>query len=85
MAELRVPPGRAGRLWLTERLRTAQRAASLLDHKLHILRTEQQRLADLAERTRMAWAAVQHEADLLIVRAAVIGGQRAIRLATAAG
>ena len=37
----RVPPGRAGRLWLQHRLAVAQRGADLLDQKLRILRSEQ--------------------------------------------
>ncbi|MEU8233246.1 V-type ATP synthase subunit D [Actinoplanes sp. NPDC048967] len=83
MAELRVPPGRAGRLWLGDRLATARRAATLLDHKLHVLRTERERLVLTADRTRTRWIAVQREADLWLTRAAVLGGQREIRFGTA--
>ena len=82
MAELRVPPGRAGRLWLTERLDTAQRAAALLDRKLRILCAEQERVGALAQSARVEWARVQSAADLWLARAGVVGGQRAIRLAT---
>jgi V/A-type H+-transporting ATPase subunit D len=83
MADLRAPPGRAGRLWLGKRLETARRAATLLDHKLHVLRTEQERLALIARRTRAEWVAAQHGADLWLTRAAVLGGQREIRFTTA--
>lgn len=82
MAELRVPPGRAGRLWLAERLDTAQRAAALLDRKLRILRAEQERVAALTQDTHAEWTTVQKTADLWFARAGAIGGQRAIRLAT---
>lgn len=82
MADLRVPPGRAGRLWLGERLETARHAATLLDHKLHVLRTEQERLALIADRTRAEWITAQREADEWLMRAAVLGGQRDIRLCT---
>lgn len=83
MAELRVPPGRAGRLWLGERLVTARRAATLLDHKLHVLRTERERLALIADRTRTEWVTAQRGAELWLTRAAVLGGQREIRFGTA--
>ena len=39
----RVPPGRAGRLWLAHRLGVASRAAELLDHKARVLRQEAER------------------------------------------
>lgn len=83
MADLRVPPGRAGRLWLGERLQTARRAATLLDHKLHVLRTERERRTLIAARTRAEWDAAQRGADLWLTRAAALGGQREIRFGTA--
>ena len=82
MAELRVPPGRAGRLWLGERLETARHAATLLDHKLHVLRTEQKRCALIADRTRTEWETAQREAAEWLTRAAILAGQRDIRLCT---
>lgn len=83
MPELRgVPPGRAGRLWLSQRLRTAHRAVTLLDRKLRILRAEQERFTLIAERTAADWAAAQAVARQWLVRAALLGGQRGIRLAT---
>jgi V/A-type H+-transporting ATPase subunit D len=86
MAELRrVPPGRAGRLWLTGRLRTAQRAATLLDRKLRILRTEQERFVLLTRRTGEAAARTRRAADQWLARAAATGGQRSIRLARTDG
>jgi V/A-type H+/Na+-transporting ATPase subunit D len=36
-AGVHVPPGRAGKLWLTRRLQVARRGAGLLDRKLQIL------------------------------------------------
>jgi V/A-type H+/Na+-transporting ATPase subunit D len=77
MPELRgVPPGRAGRLWLRRRLGTAWHAAGLLDRKLRILRTEQQRFRLLAEQTGAAWRQWCAEADCWLARAAVLGGER---------
>lgn len=82
MATLRrVPPGRAGRLWLRHRLAVAQRGAELLDQKLRILRGERRRLALLVERTGAAWEAASQEAETWLLRGVLLGGQRAVRLA----
>ncbi|WP_251804119.1 V-type ATP synthase subunit D [Paractinoplanes hotanensis] len=70
-------------MWLGERLRTAHRAATLLDHKAHVLRRERERLTLVADRTRAKWAATQHEADRWLTRVAVMGGQREIRFGNA--
>jgi V/A-type H+-transporting ATPase subunit D len=85
MAEPRVPPGRAGRLWLQHRLGTAERAVTLLDRKLRILRIEQERFRMLAERTGAQWTAASRTAESWLARAAALGGQREIRLAMPAG
>ncbi|HEU4420979.1 MAG TPA: V-type ATP synthase subunit D [Pilimelia sp.] len=79
----RVPPGRAGRLWLEHRLHTADRGAGLLDRKLRILRTEQERFRLLAERTGADWRKLCAEADAWLRRGALLGGQREIRLSQA--
>ena len=50
MAE-HVPPGRAGRLWLVERIGTAERGVQLLRQKREVLRSEQRRLLLMAEQT----------------------------------
>ncbi|KAE8762208.1 V-type ATP synthase subunit D [Georgenia thermotolerans] len=83
MATVHAPPGRAGRLWLQHRLGTARRGADLLDQKLRILRVERERLALHRERTAAAWAAALGEAEAWMLRAALLGGERAVRLATA--
>lgn len=83
MAELRrVPAGRAGRLWLRRRLAVAHRAVDLLDQQLRLLRREQERLALLAEETGKVWRERCREAETWLLRGAVIGGEREIRLAT---
>jgi V/A-type H+/Na+-transporting ATPase subunit D len=83
MADLHgLPPGRAGRLWLRRRLTTAQRGAELLDRKLRILRGERERLRDVVERTGAQWATTYATANTWLVRVALLGGQRQIRLAT---
>lgn len=77
-----IPPGRAGRLWLRRRLDTARRGVTLLDRKLRVLRTEQVRLRELTTRTSAEWEARCREAGEWLVRAALLGGQREIRLGT---
>ena len=78
---LAVPPGRAGRLWLAQRLALAQRAAGLLDRKLQVLATELARARATAERTGQQWDAACREAERRQLRAVLLGGERAVRLA----
>ena len=76
-----VPPGRMGRLWLLSRLELVERGVSLLEEKLRLLserRKELQRHADDASRD---WHRASREADQWGLRAALLGGQRAISLA----
>src|SRR6266566_9507160 len=80
---IRVPPGRAGRLWLRGRLQVAERGLDLLDRKLRILRREHERLALLAQRTGEAWEHACREAETWLLRAALLSGQRALRLSAA--
>jgi V/A-type H+-transporting ATPase subunit D len=83
MREMRqVPPGRAGRLWLRRRLDTARRGVTLLDRKLRILRTEQERARLLADRTGARWRERSADAEKWLTRAALLGGEREIRLGT---
>jgi V/A-type H+-transporting ATPase subunit D len=82
---LAVPPGRTGRLWLDRRLRAARRGADLLDRKLRILQAELATLSDTAARTEQEWHRCSAEADRTLLVAALLGGQRAFRLATATG
>ncbi|HTQ87966.1 MAG TPA: V-type ATP synthase subunit D [Streptosporangiaceae bacterium] len=78
-----VPPGRAGRLWLTRRLAVARRGADLLDRKLRILLAETDRLRDSAARTAADWDQSCADAERWLLRASMLGGQRAIRLGAA--
>ena len=73
-----IPPGRAGRTWLHARLTTARRAADLLRAKLHVLQGEQQRYHREAGRTAAAWAASCRAAEEWSLRAALLGGRRAL-------
>ncbi len=79
--KLAVPPGRAGRIWLVRRLETARRGADLLDRKLRILQGELTRLQAAAEATAAQWDQGAAEARTWLLRAALLGGERAIRLA----
>jgi V/A-type H+/Na+-transporting ATPase subunit D len=76
-----VPPGRAGRLWLARRLQVARRGADLLDRKLRILTEELGRLHEFAAQTAEEWNRTCVEAERWLLRASVLGGQRAVRLA----
>ena len=81
---LAVPPGRAGRLWLTRRLTVARRGADLLDRKLQVLQRELDQQRGAAARAAAEWKHSQADAERWLLRAALLGGERAIRLAAAA-
>lgn len=83
MGDLRVPPGRAGRLWLRHRLTVAERGVGLLEQKLRVLRTTGQRLSGTADDAERDWLTCAREAELWGLRAGLSGGQRALRLAAA--
>jgi V/A-type H+/Na+-transporting ATPase subunit D len=76
-----VPPGRSGRLWLVRRLETARHGAELLDRKLRILEAELARRQEAAAGTAARWDQCQSEARAWLLRAALLGGERAVRLA----
>jgi V/A-type H+-transporting ATPase subunit D len=78
---LAVPPGRAGRLRLERRLQVARRGADLLDRKLRILQRELPRLRAEAASAARDWEQCAADADRWLLRAALLGGQRSIRLA----
>jgi V/A-type H+-transporting ATPase subunit D len=75
-----VPPGRAGRLRLERRLQVARRGADLLDRKLRILLRELPGLRAEAASAARDWERCAADADRWLLRAALLGGQRAIRL-----
>jgi len=79
----RIPPGRAGRLWLRRRIGTAERGRDQLERKLRILVPELQRRRIKAERHRADWAAARRDADTWLLRAVLLGGQDAVRNASA--
>jgi V/A-type H+-transporting ATPase subunit D len=68
-------------MWLERRLDVARRGADVLDRKLRILQGELERLRAAAARTGQEWDTRCRDADRWLLRAALLGGQRAIRLA----
>jgi V/A-type H+/Na+-transporting ATPase subunit D len=79
--KLAVPPGRAGHIWLVRRLDTARRGADLLDRKLRILQRELVQLQAADAQAAEQWDHCQAEARTWLLRAALLAGERAIRLA----
>lgn len=80
----RIPHGRAGRLWLRHRLATAERGRDQLDRKLRVLLPERQRIGAEAQRRRTEWSDACANARTWLLRAALLGGQDALRGAAAA-
>ncbi len=74
-----LPPGRAGRTWLSGRLETARRGAGLLDRKLRILRREQERADADARRTRELWVDQLADAERWGLLASLLAGADALR------
>jgi len=79
---VRVPPGRAGRLWLERRLATAQHAGELLKQKLAILNHEEQRLAQRAAEGAREWKRLCAESETWTLRTAMLSSRRALRIAS---
>jgi V/A-type H+/Na+-transporting ATPase subunit D len=78
---LRVPPGRAGRLWLRHRLDIARRGAEVLDQKHRALLALQMELAPRLEEARVRFEEAAREAPAWLDRAATLSGERRVRLA----
>ena len=78
----RVPPGRAGRIWLRRRLATANRGREQLDRKLRILQPELQRQRIRAARSQEAWEAACERSRRWTTRVALLSGEDAFRHAS---
>ena len=76
----RVPPGRAGRLWLRARLVATKRSADLLDHKRQLMRSELTRLASTRDEAGLAWKNACSEAERWGLRATTLGGALGVSL-----
>ncbi|GAA1898380.1 V-type ATP synthase subunit D [Actinomadura bangladeshensis] len=72
------PQGRAGRLWLRQRIELAESAAELLQRKLSILLDERDRMRLLAARTEKEWHRRCAETDEALLRTALLGGRRVL-------
>ena len=79
----RVPPGRAGRIWLRRRIATAQRGREQLDRKLRILLAQQHLRRAEAIQWQARWTDSWSLAATWLLRATVLGGQDALRNAAA--
>jgi V/A-type H+/Na+-transporting ATPase subunit D len=84
-SRISVPPGRSGKLWLEQRLAVASRAAGLLDRKLRILAAELLRLRERAQHTQREWESQCAGARRWLLRAVMLGGERAVELSAAGG
>ena len=71
---LRIPPGRAGRIWLLARLEIAARGAALLDRKRQVLLREQQRLRTELQDAQLTWSAAAANVERWTVRSAIVDG-----------
>jgi V/A-type H+-transporting ATPase subunit D len=77
---LRIPPGRAGRIWLVRRLEIGQRGAELLDRKRQVLLREHERVRAEAADARAAWDEAAAQASLWSDRVAVLDGAGRLEL-----
>jgi V/A-type H+-transporting ATPase subunit D len=77
---MRIPPGRAGRLWLLRRLDVARRGADVLDQKRQTLLREQERLAAQLAETAAEWERLAVASAEWNTRALTIAGPRRIFL-----
>lgn len=80
---LRVPPGRAGRLWLVRRLEIARRGVNVLDQKRQALVREQRTLVESLAGAASGWERLGREAAGWSDRALAVAGERRLRLAGA--
>ncbi|MFI6559468.1 V-type ATP synthase subunit D [Streptomyces sp. NPDC050534] len=78
MAELRVPPGRAGRLRLRRSLDVARRGADLLDQKLRVLRTRHEELLRTERDARERWHRQLAQAEQWLRRGLLLSGEEAL-------
>ena len=80
---LRIPPGRAGRLWLMRRLEVARRGTEVLDQKRRTLLRERQRTAAAVAGATEAWERLARLAAQANDRALALAGDRRLRIAAA--
>jgi V/A-type H+-transporting ATPase subunit D len=66
---IRVPPGRAGQVWLRRRRATAARGVDILARKQHLLAEERSQRGALADAARVAWIDACEDAERWCSRA----------------
>jgi V/A-type H+/Na+-transporting ATPase subunit D len=77
---LRIPPGRAGRIWLVGRLAVARNGVDLLERKRQALLSEQARARAEADAARRAWHEAVAEAERWSARATLLDGAGRLEL-----
>ncbi len=82
---MRVPPGRAGRLWLLRRLEVAGRGTEVLEQKRQTLLRERQKTARALVAAAGAWEEQGRAAAEWNDRALTLAGARRLRLAALHG
>jgi V/A-type H+-transporting ATPase subunit D len=80
---LRIPPGRAGRTWLTRRLEIGRRGGDVLEEKRSALLRERRRLEPLVAAAEADWLEAATAAEEWLARAIVLSGAHRLRLAKA--
>ncbi len=78
---MRVPPGRAGRLWLLRRLEVARRGTEVLEQKRQTLLRERLRAEEALADATAAWDELARDAAGWNDRALTLAGARRLRLA----
>jgi V/A-type H+-transporting ATPase subunit D len=78
---LRLPPGRAGRLWLLHRIDAGRRGDEVLDQKRQALVREELRLRAEVGDAEQEWRRSAADARRWLERAALLGGERGLDLA----
>lgn len=78
---LRLPPGRAGRLWLLHRIDAGRRGDDVLDQKRQALVREELRLRAEVADAEAGWRRSAADARRWLDRAALLGGERGLDLA----
>jgi len=77
---LRIPPGRAGRTWLVQRLEIARRGSELLDRKRQALLREQAHIRAEVTAAERAWREAAGHAARWGARAALLDGAGRLEL-----
>jgi V/A-type H+-transporting ATPase subunit D len=80
---IRVPPGRAGQVWLRRRLATAYRGIDILSRKQRLLADERDRRQPQAAAARGAWIEACTEAERWCSRSLRVGHRNQIAVVSA--